>query len=285
MKKKHFEQILNIKAGIILVSGSISKTNSTCSNPKVSEALLKSCAKLAKDISRFDSSRSAVILPRFEQTMVAYKKLTEFSTSDGQYITMPISIDKDIQSIFLYKYDKISNSKECFDKITIKMTRGFRIGVSGGLFVSGLYDGKFSIFSKDSLYKTQYLEGNSLKDTTLQGKFSALYQEPNVKASFGGMIFLQAHSQNDYWLNYGFYVGVGALFNDQTRWCGSMGISAILGRNHRAFLNVGPIISQVDRLGKPYNTDQFYLRQFDAVPITKLWKASWMFGFSWKIGK
>lgn len=114
------------------------------------------------------------------------------------------------------------------------------------------------------------------------GQYTTLYDNTRYWFSF---LVPEGHTQNASVFNYGGYLGIGALFNDQTRWSGSFGGSFIIGRSQRLFINLGPVISQVDRLSKPYKTDFFYQKSFDIIPVSREWEVSWMFGFSWIIGK
>lgn len=99
------------------------------------------------------------------------------------------------------------------------------------------------------------------------------------------MIYLHAHSQNASWVNYGVYLGFGAMFNDQTRWAGALGGSLILGKSQRFCINPGIIIAQVDRLSPPYKTETWYPESFDNIPTYKAWKANFVLGFSWNLTK
>lgn len=268
----------------------------TIAAPKNNEACKRSIKKkketyndlykqLVGAIDDFNTVHKDVVLPNFTKIMVIYEKLQSLAQNRPVFVTKSYMIAKDIQTINIYKQDFSSKTKVLHDQINIHLTSGFRIDVSGGLFVSGLNDEKYSVYSKDSIYKKSYINNGIVKDTIVKDMFTAIYKHSNADVSFGGMIFLQAHSQNSSNFNYGGYLGVGALFNDQTRWTGSCGASFIIGRSQRCFINVGPIISQVDRLAKPYKTDVFYPKSIDNIPISKVWRYSWMLGVSWKIGK
>ena len=101
--------------------------------------------------------------------------------------------------------------------------------------------------------------------------------------SFGGMIFLNVHSMTGKSFNYGGYVGFGALFNDQARWCISTGGEAIIGRRQRFVIHAGMVLSQVDRLSPPYDKDVFYLERIDNVPTYRAWKPGFLLGLSWNL--
>ncbi len=250
---------------------------------KIYQEFVKKYYEQLKVIEDFESNRKSKILPNFTKTMLVYDKLKSLSENDPSFVTKSYSINKDLRTIKIYKFNPETETKKLHDEINIQLSRGFRIGVSGGLFVSGLYDEKYTLHSKDSIYTSQHIQNGSVADTLVSDKFTAIYSTTNAKVSFGGMIFLQAHSQNASVLNYGGYLGIGALFNDQTRWTGSCGLSLIIGRNHRFMINAGPIIAQVDRLAKPYKIDTYYKETIDNVPISKVWEVNWMVGFSWKI--
>lgn len=252
---------------------------------KLYKAFIKNYYLQLKVIDEFELIRTNTILPNFTKVMLVYDKLQNLAQNNPVFVTKSYPVNKDFQTISIYKFNPSTETKTLHDEINIQLTRGFRIDVSGGLFVSGLYDEKYTLYSKDSIFTSQHIQNGSVKDTIINDKFTAIYANSNAKVSFGGMIFLQAHSQNASMLNYGAYLGIGALFNDQTRWSGSCGASLIVGRSHRFIVNAGPIISQVDRLAKPYETNTFYQGSIDNIPISKVWKVNWMVGFSWKIGK
>ena len=240
---------------------------------------------MKNELAKFDSVRTFKILPGFSKTMIVYEKLQNLAVNEPVYVTKSLPISKDVQTINIYQYFPATKNKQLYDAINVQLTRGFRIDVSGGLFVSGLSDKKYTLFSKDSIYTTTYINSGTVKDTLVQDKFTAIYSQRSIKVSYGGMIFIHGHSQNAAMLNYGGYIGLGAMFNDQTRWAGSLGFSLIIGKNQRCFIDFGAIISQVDRLRKPYVTGQFYLDDMIRDHVDKVWRASWMLGFSWKIGK
>jgi len=196
-------------------------------------------------IKAFDSTRNKDILPNFTKTMLVYEKLQSLAQNEPLFVTKSYPIKTDIQTINIYKYEPTVKTKQLHDAINILLTRGFRFDASGGVFASGLYDEQYSLYSKDSIFTSEYIHSGSIKDTILKDKFTAIYAIPTKKFSFGGMIFLQGHTQNASVFNYGGYLGIGALFNDQTRWSGSFGGSFIIGRSQRLFINLGPVISQL----------------------------------------
>jgi len=200
---------------------------------------------LLSTIKAFDSTRNKDILPNFTKTMLVYEKLQSLAQNEPLLVTKSYPIKTDIQTINIYKYESTAKTKQLHDAINILLTRGFRIDVSGGVFASGLYDEQYSLYSKDSIFTSEYIHSGSIRDTILKDKFTAIYTIPTKKVSFGGMIFLQGHTQNASLFNYGGYLGIGALFNDQTRWSGSFGGSFIIGRSQRLFINLGPVISQL----------------------------------------
>ncbi len=259
------------------------KAPDTCFAKEI-ESILKAKMFLQESESQHKYQTS----PAFRKIMITYSNLTDWAFRVPLIVTRSYTVSKDMRRIKIYKQEKGSDNKKLYDIINVKMTRGFKIDVSGGLFVSGLYDAKFTLYSKDSIFTSQYIKYDSvptLADSLVNDKFTAIYPQNNTKVSFGGMMFLNAHTQNASFVNYGFYLGIGALFSDQTRWSGSFGGSLILGRNQRFTFHAGVVLAQVNRLSQPYETDVFYRKTFDEIPISSLWKASWLVGFSWQIGK
>ncbi len=249
---------------------------------------IDSIFKVKMFLQEFESQHKYQTSPAFRKIMITYSNLTDWAYRVPLIVTRSYTVSKDMRRIKIYKLEKGSDNKKLYDIINVKMTRGFKIDVSGGLFVSGLYDAKFTLYSKDSIFTSQYIKYDSvptLADSLVNDKFTAIYPQNNTKVSFGGMMFLNAHTQNASFVNYGFYLGIGALFSDQTRWSGSFGGSLILGRNQRFTFHAGVVMAQVNRLSQPYETNVFYRKTFDEIPISSLWKASWLVGFSWQIGK
>ena len=249
---------------------------------------IESILKVKMFLQEFESQHKYQTSPAFRKIMITYSNLTDWAFRVPLIVTRSYTVSKDMRRIEIYKQEKGSDNKKLYDIINVKMTRGFKIDVSGGLFVSGLYDAKFTLYSKDSIFTSQYIKYDSvptLADSLVNDKFTAIYPQNNTKVSYGGMMFLNAHTQNACFVNYGFYLGIGALFSDQTRWSGSFGGSLILGRNQRFTFHAGVVMAQVNRLSQPYETSVFYRKTFDEIPISSIWKASWLVGFSWQIGK
>ncbi|HAQ18108.1 MAG TPA: hypothetical protein DCR40_02615 [Prolixibacteraceae bacterium] len=260
--------------------------------PKVCESFDANKAKFDKDsrailsaIDEFETSHKNIVLPNFTKVMLVYEKLQSLAKADPLFVTKSYPINKDLQMVTIYKYNPVTKSKQEHDAINIQLTRGFRIDVSGGVFVSGLYDKKYYSYNKDSIFISKILQKGTVIDSTISDKFTAIYSTSDAKFSYGGMVYLHGHSQNAHPINYGGYIGLGTLFNDQTRLTVSGGGSLIIGRNSRASINIGLIMAQVNRLDKPYSEGVFYQKIFDKIPVTSVWKSSWMLGFSWKIGK
>jgi hypothetical protein len=245
----------------------------------------KSYKEIEAKIKEFETLRTNTIIPNLVNLKLAYNKLQTLAKEKPVLVTRSYLINKDINSVSVFRKESQTATKQLHDKIVIQMTCGFRIDVSGGLFVSGLSDDHYSMTSKDSIFKTQYLKNGIARDTTIDEKFTKFYKDPNLKISYGGMVFLQAHSQNVSFFNWGFYLGLGALFNEQVRWTGSAGLSFMLGRDPRCFINIGPSIAQVDRLKPAYEPLNYCRSSFNEIPISKVWKCNWLVGFSWRIGK
>lgn len=291
-EKEYNEEIMKIKKDLVILREEIQglasnglKSVEKLDFEKKQEESLSAIEEYVKMIDEFEDVRIKKNLSNFAKTMLVYERLLIFTKGIPVLTTRSFPINKDMHTISIYQYDLDQKTKYLYDQININLTRGFRFTVSGGVFVSGLYDEKYSLFSKDTILTVQQVSGNSFKDTLINDNVTAIYSEEQMKISFGAMLFLQAHSQNAAMLNWGGYLGIGALFNDQTRWTGSAGFSLIIGKKQRFFINAGPALSQVSILSKSYETNKFYQKDIDKVPLENVWKYNWMIGFSWKIDK
>ena len=138
--------------------------------------------------------------------------------------------------------------------------------------------------TKDSIYSKQYLANGIVRDTLINQAFTSLSKQSQVQLSFGGMLFLHAHTLNyNHQFNYGFSLGIGALFNDQSRWTASLGPTILIGKKQRININPSIILSQVDRLSSPYKTDYWYSETINNVPTFRAWKLGVGLGLSWNI--
>jgi hypothetical protein len=240
-------------------------------------------AELTAKISELKIKRSDKVLPAFNKTMQIYDLLQKYIKNIPDFITPALTIEKDQHTINIYTKVLGSQEKEPYDNIKVEPARGFKIDFAPGIFVSGLYDAKYTIKSKDSIWTTQYIAKDTVRDTTINKTFTSVYQQDQCRISIGAMIMLHAHSQWEGIFNLGGYIGFGALFNDQTRWTMSTGLSFLLGRKSRFNISLGAATAQVDRLQQPYQTEQWYAETIDNVPTVKVWKINYMIGFSWNL--
>ena len=179
--------------------------------------------KVKDNLKDFKNSRTDKIVPGFNKKLRMYDDLVLYNVGVKNYVSKAVTIAKDMHIITIFKKDVGSSTKTYHDYVRVEPTRGIKWGVAGGVFVSGLDDHSFSKKTKDSIYTKPYLLNGIKRDTTVSESFTSIYQRDQSSVSYGGMLFLQVHSQNATWVNYGGYLGFGALFNDQTRWAGSGG--------------------------------------------------------------
>jgi hypothetical protein len=236
---------------------------------------------LKESVKEFKTARIDKAIPALNKKLVMYDDMKRYAVSDPKYVTKAISIENEKHTISIYKKAPGSETKVLHDYINIEPTRGFKLSVAGGLFVSGLTDQSFSKKTKDSIYTSKYLLDGVSRDTTKSETFTSLYEKDQADISYGGMLFLQAQSRNASVVNYGGFVGFGAMFNDQTRWAGSIGGSLLIGKAQKFNINIGAVIGQVERLTQPYKPDTWYRETLDNIPTYKAWDVSWMVGFSW----
>lgn len=262
LEQMYYHQIEEIGKDVARKKGEVDAMN----KGQEKNSMEKKLAEIQINLKDFEKNRKENSFPGFEKNLCLYSKLQTLAQREPMFITRSFPIAKDIQKIKIYNL-KTTGPKEPYDEITVQMTHGFRIDVSGGIFFSGLSD-------------KSYIADNSISDSG-----TIIYESSNEKISFGGMLFMHAHSQNANWFNYGGYLGLGAMCTSQTQYIASLGISAIIGRSQRCFINFGPAISQVDRLTKPYQIGVPYASVSNPVPTTKVTRFSWLLGISWRIGK
>lgn len=239
--------------------------------------------ELKSNLKDLKTAHTDKILPAFNKNLEVYSELKQYAGNIPIFVTEATTIDKDAHTIKIYNKELGKTSKALYDNINIVANHGWKVDVATGFFFSGLHDESYSKKSMDSIHTTQYVQDGHVRDTTIQENFTAIYKKDQSPISFGGMFYLNAHTQNDQMLNYGFYLGFGALFNDQTRWAGSGGASLLIGKRQRFNIHAGIIVAQVERLSPPYKTEKWYREAIDNIPTYKKWNYSYVVGFSWNL--
>ena len=271
-----FDEIQQIKTDVeARVKGSPSCTDFA----KLYKEFRDNFDAIRKALNDFSTSRSEHLV-QFKNTTALYDKLKRYAIADPEIVTSAITIEKDLHTISI-KTKTGTAQPTVYDNIHLQPTRGVKVDVATGFFFSNLSDKSFFKHSMDSIHHKNYLANGLIRDTIVQESYTAIYEKQNARLSFGGMIFLQAHSQNPGNWNGGGYLGFGALFNDQARWSGSAGGTLLIGQKQRFNINAGLILSQVDRLSPPYKTEVSYREAIDNIPTYRAWKAGIMLGFSW----
>ncbi|MGI8580741.1 MAG: hypothetical protein ACR2KX_00970 [Chitinophagaceae bacterium] len=102
-----------------------------------------------------------------------------------------------------------------------------------------------------------------------------------MKLSFGAMLYMHYHTRSTGNYTEGFYLGFGALFNDQTRLTIGAGLSLLIGKVQRLAINAGVVKAEVDRLESPYDTQLWYPKSIGNIPTFRAWKLEPALGFSW----
>jgi regulator of replication initiation timing len=284
LEEKYNNDVIDFEKKLGEIKDEVDELKSNCAEyVELYKKFNNSFNKLRDGLKEFRISRTNEILPRMTKTMRTYDKLKVYLTEVPNFVTKAIPIIKDQHTITIYKKEIGKENKVIYDYINIEPTRGFKVDVAGGFFFSGLKDDNFTKKSMDSIYTKKYLVDGTIRDTTVQESFTSIYEKKQSNISFGGMLFLHAHSQNACWFNYGVYLGFGALFNDQTRWAGAFGGSLLFGKNQRFSINPGAIVAQVERLSPPYKTETWYRETIDNIATYKAWKIKFALGFSWNL--
>lgn len=277
----YFTAITNAEDELDQVKADADKLKGACANFfELYKKFNTSVTKVKDNLRDFKTTRLDKIVPAFNKKLQTYDELVFYNAGVGNYTSKAVPITKDKHTILIYKKEG-DKAKVYHDEIRVDPTRGIKLDVAGGVFASGLNDHSFTKKTKDSIYTKQYLLNGGKRDTTLMESFSSIYKREQSSISYGGMLYLQLHSQNAAWINWGGYIGFGAMFNDQTRWAGAGGFSLQLGKPQQFNINAGAIIGQVERLAPPYQTNTWYAEKIDNIPTYKAWDVSWMVGFSW----
>jgi hypothetical protein len=235
------------------------------------------------DFKQLNVGKFPIALKAFSADLIDLKKMFQKIVLQPVFVSPSIIAKADIQQIQVF-HNRDKNLGPS-DAITIRTNFGIKCDVSGGLFLSGLYDETFVLKSSQGFYQTQYLLNGSPKDTLINQTFTTISKEKNGKFSYGGMCYLNFHTGSPHNFNYGAYAGIGALLNDQTRWTGALGGELIFGKSQKLIVHAGVNIAQIKRLESNYQVDVKIPEVISNVPIVKLLDYSWMFGLSWKINK
>jgi len=275
--KIQWEEIKTLKATVDAI-----KNSSTCGNfLNLYKQFRDAYETITKSFTDLDAARSDH-LATFKNTVALYDRLKRYAIEEPGMVTGAITIEKDLHTITI-KTKTGTAQPVVYDNIHIQPYRGMKVDVATGFFFSNLSDQSFFKHSMDSIHSKKYLVNGVARDTLVQESYTAIYEKNNAHLSFGGMIYLQAHTQNPGNWNGGGYLGFGALFNDQARWSGAAGGTLLIGQKQRFNIHAGLILSQVDRLAPPYQTDTWYRETIDNIPTYRAWKAGFMFGFSWNL--
>jgi hypothetical protein len=240
--------------------------------------------ELQDKLKDFETTYTQKAYPAFKKDLSMYDQLKKYLVVIPPYISKDIPIYKDEHFIKIFSVESTQSKPNLYDIIHIESTHGWKLDVAAGFFVSGLSDDVFTKKSMDSIYSKKYVAtGGTVRDTTVLQTFNSINKQKQASASFGGMLYLHAHTQTGTYFNYGVSLGFGALFNDQARWAGSFGPTILIGKKQRFNITPSIILGQVDRLSAPYQTNKWYSETIDNVPTFKAWKASWAVGFSWNL--
>jgi hypothetical protein len=220
------------------------------------------------------------------ESLDKYSQIQNALKTPSFYVSESYRVTKDIHCLNIYKYDMNTKKSSKHDKITIELKNALRFSTPSGVFLTGLYDEKFTTVSKDTTIETVVINSSGISEKAKSNKtYTAMYPSRNRHISFGAMIYISAHTCNSKYTNIGGFLGAGAIFNDNTKIAAAAGGTIILGRNQRCFINIGMATSQVDRLDRPYKTKTFYDINPSTLPISKVWRYSWMVGVAWEIIK
>lgn len=238
--------------------------------------------EFSKHNKNFEEDYNSRIQPAFIKNVNLLRSMLIYNNATISISTSAIPIENDKHTIIIKTKPVDGSTISVHDYINIVPKKGLKVDFSGGFFFGGLNDVLYTKKSLDSIYTKTYLLDGQKRDTTVKETFTAIYEKDQANITFGGMVYLHAHTHNPgKMLNYGMHLGFGALFNDQARWAGSVGATLLIGKKQRFNINPGILIAQVERLAKPYETGTFYNETIDNIPTYKPWKVSWIVGFSW----
>lgn len=220
------------------------------------------------------------------ESLLKYSQIQNALKTPSYYVSESYRVTKDIHCLNIYKYDINTKKSSKHDKITIELKNALRFSTPSGVFLSGLYDEKFTTVTKETTVETVAVNSSGNSEKLKSNKtYTAMYPSRNRNISFGAMIYISAHTCNGKYTNFGGFLGAGAIFKDNTKIAAAAGGTIILGRNQRCFINIGMATSQVDRLDRPYKTKTFYDINPSSLPISEVWRYSWMVGVAWEIIK
>ncbi len=156
----------------------------------------------------------------------------------------------------------------------IVVKKWFKIDFSTGGFWSRLYDEDYSKNVQSTIS-----EGNTVTNSYTINKLD------KGKNSFGAMAFINFHTQQSSYLNYGVSIGTGLLFNQSTKIVLAPTASLLFGDNQRVVLHIGIALAQVDRIISGYG-DGVAFSDGNYNPVIKQFVgAEIMAGLSWNLTK
>jgi len=199
------------------------------------------------------------------------------ATLQFEYYTMQAHVGETDELVLkLSVQDKIKNDVTIYPVAHLRVYKAMKIDYSAGVFISGLYDETYTKTVTTTTHSTTTppTEVNNYKIDKLDG--GAL--------SYGGMGFVNLHTQTDKFFNYGISIGAGLRFNDSSKFVLGIAPGLYIGKNQRGIIHAGIALSQVDRIYSIYGegsyTDSSYVSETKSIV-----KGSFFFGVSWNLSR
>lgn len=222
---------------------------------------------LLKEVNnKISSDQDAVILKYAQLIGLDYELIEKIALGDADEIKLEVK-----------GYDNFTKESIPTQLIGVyPISKKFKISFStGGFWATKLYDEDFT--------RTEHI---SVKEDNEEIKTYSLNILDGGKDAYGAMGFINFHSSDPSQLvNYGAALGVGLIFNQDTKIVMAPNLVLVFGHEQRVLLHVGYAFAQVERIKSKQPLDYTGL-DIDYNPEKKKEvQGSFMMGLSWNLTK
>lgn len=243
--------------------------------------LLNDISKLNSDAMNFDDIKEDYVkkLNEFNTISIEIKQEISkmFQLKLNNYL-LPVDINGkniDLVEVSVKRYDKTATNPTP-DEYTynIYVKGGFKIDISGGLFITSLMDKEYE--TKDALV--------DVNGTTETQKIIYEQNKGNYDFGFGSMINVSIRGGS--WVRPAF--NVGALFTANQKFQILSGLGIILGKEERIILHAGLSMGSVAEISNQFVADgntSYNLGTSGQVSTVDKFKFGHFFGLTYNLGK
>lgn len=245
-----------------------------------SDTLIKHYLNIKKDVQKFSrvNEQYEKIESELKDDLTSIlNELTILYNVKLDNYTLPIDVNGkniDVVEVSLERFEQNSPVATDKYKYTIWVKGGFKIDVSGGVFITSLVNDEYNTENKSIT-----LNGNEE-----QRKIIRLKEKGNFEFGFGSAINISHRSAS--WINP--TLNFGALFTVNQQFQLLTGLGAILGKEERIIFSGGLSIGRVSRLSEAYVADGetlYDLGDSGVVPTSNQFDFGYYFGVTYNFSK